>query len=537
MRQVRILSVIFLLSLRLAYGWSQIPVTDHKGTLRLIDTSKWQLQSPDIFFKNSGNVGIGVTGPTAKLHTSGSLRFQSLGNSTSNTLILTTDNNGNVATRSLVSFLDNNVVTTLNSLTNSVQFLNTGASGTDFNITSSGSTHTFNLPDASTSSRGALTSLDWNSFNNRISQVTTSAPIIASLTGTNVALSLNRNNILTGPSSGIATTPLTLSGGATNAVVGGSNVTFAVNNTAPLWNANQLQGFNLVNTAPASGQLLRWNGTAWAPSDDNLNWLITGNSNAVYNTNFLGTTNDVPMTIRSNNTAMLEVGRRQTLGLYDNSSTGLFPYNQQNASVAYIRGTGGNSALQFESSGATFYKPIFFTDSDGNFMMRGSSAGTDFFELGSAGNSNNGSLIFTIGDDGDEPMIFRKYNYSPEGYIEMMRLQGTGLNATVRTGINMGGNTPNSTFQVVGSQTKSIVNTSTAITLNETHHTVIVTANVNVTLPAANTCTGRYYIIKKTFNGTSTMSSYVDTNASNSTSLVRGVYHLQSDGTNWQRLN
>ena len=516
---------------------SQIPVIDHKGTLRFIDTSKWQIQGVDMFNKNSGNIGVGITNPSAKFHTSGSLRFQGLSTSTTNTQILTTDNNGNVSYRTLSSLLDNNAILSLNGLSSSVQSFSTGTSGSDFNILSASSIHTFNLPSASSTSRGALNAADWISFNSRISQVTATAPLNSNLTGTNVNISLSRNNILTGTSSVIATNPITLSGGASNAVVGGSDVTFTINNTAPLWNANQLRGFGISGTTPVSNQVLRWTGSEWTPSDDNLSWSVAGNNNAVYNTNFLGTTNDVPMTIRSNNTAMLEVGRRQTLGLFDSSPTGLFPYNQPNASVAYIRGSGGNSALEFESSGASFYKPIFFTDSDGNFMMRGSSAGTDFFELGSSGASNNGSLIFTIGDDGDEPMIFRKYNYSPPGYVEMMRLQGTGLNNTVRTGINMNGNTPNSTFQVNGSQTKAIITTNTAITLNETHHTVIVTENVNVTLPSANTCTGRYYIVKKTFNGTSTITSYINTNASSSTSLVRGVYHLQSDGTNWQRLN
>jgi hypothetical protein len=375
-------------------------------------------------------------------------------------------------------------------------------------------------------------------FNNKISTITGTSPITVNTSGTTSTIGITRNNIVAGISSSGATNPLVLDAGATNAVVGGANATLIVNNTAPLWNANQLQGRNIAATAPTDGQVLTWNGTNtnWAPANPN-NWLLTGNNNATYNTNFLGTINDVPMTIRSNNTAMLEVGRRQTLGLYDSSNTGLFPYNQPNASVAYVRGTGGNSALQFEASGASFYKPIFFTDSDGNFMMRGSSAATDFFEMGSAGSANNGSFICTIGDDGDEPIIFRKYNYNPAGYVELMRLQGTGLNNTVRAGINTNGITANSTLQVVGSVSKSIVSTATALTLDDTHYTVIVTANVNITLPAANSCTGRYYIVKKTFNGTSTISSYIDNNASASTSLVRGVYHLQSDGTNWQRLN
>jgi hypothetical protein len=296
----------------------------------------------------------------------------------------------------------------------------------------------------------------------------------------------------------------------------------------------------LAQQGALTGQVLKWNGTNWLPGTEAaaLNWLITGNSNVIYNTHFLGTLNDVPLTLRSNNTPMLEVGRRQSVGLFDATSTGLFPYNQANASVMYIRGTGGVSALQFEATGAEFYKPIFFSDADGNFTMRGSSAGTDFFELGSAGGiGNNGRFNFTIGDDGDEPIIFNKFNYTPAATIEMMRLQGTGLNNNVRVGINMAGVTANSTFQVAGSISRSIITTAANLTLTEIHHTVILTTNSTITLPAANTCAGRIYIVKKTANGNANISAYIDDNGAAATTIQRGNYQLQSDGTNWQKIN
>lgn len=48
-------------------------------------------------------------------------------------------------------------ITAINSLTADVQSLVTGSSGVDFGIVSSGSTHTFNLPDASSTARGLIT--------------------------------------------------------------------------------------------------------------------------------------------------------------------------------------------------------------------------------------------------------------------------------------------------------------------------------------------------------------------------------------------
>jgi hypothetical protein len=74
----------------------------------------------------------------------------------------------NVAGRTITLHTENGhlcqVVTTLskgmvslNNLTDQSQYLTTGTSGTDFNIVSSGDTHTFNIPSASSANRGLIT--------------------------------------------------------------------------------------------------------------------------------------------------------------------------------------------------------------------------------------------------------------------------------------------------------------------------------------------------------------------------------------------
>lgn len=74
-------------------------------------------------------------------------------------------------------------LTALNGLTAQIQSLATGTTGTDFNISSATATHTFNLPDASASNRGALTSANWTTFNGkaeyapRVQSVTSSATV------------------------------------------------------------------------------------------------------------------------------------------------------------------------------------------------------------------------------------------------------------------------------------------------------------------------------------------------------------------------
>ena len=59
-------------------------------------------------------------------------------------------------------------ITALNGLTAQVQYFATGTSGTDFNISSTTATHTFNLPVASATNTGKLSSTDWSTFNGKV---------------------------------------------------------------------------------------------------------------------------------------------------------------------------------------------------------------------------------------------------------------------------------------------------------------------------------------------------------------------------------
>ncbi len=69
-------------------------------------------------------------------------------------------------------------LTSLNNLTRQVQFLGTGTIGTDFNISSSTATHTFNLPIASATNTGKLSSSDWSVFNAKQAALSFTAPLV-----------------------------------------------------------------------------------------------------------------------------------------------------------------------------------------------------------------------------------------------------------------------------------------------------------------------------------------------------------------------
>lgn len=156
-----------------------------------------------------------------------------------------------------------------------------------------------------------------------------------------------------------------------------------------------------------------WNAVNFLPASSAISWSMTGNSNTNAATNFLGTTDDKPMIFKSFGQSYVEFGRRGTLGLTQSYTD----YSDATEKITYVR-----SALQFEAAAAQFYKPKMYTDVDGNFRVKGSSAGTDYFEFGSTGSNNSGGFEFIIGDDGDEPMVFKSYNYQT-GMSEIMRLQ------------------------------------------------------------------------------------------------------------------
>ena len=58
-------------------------------------------------------------------------------------------------------------ISSVNGLTNTTQLFATGTTGSDFGINSTGSTHTFNIPTASATNRGALSAADWTTFNGK----------------------------------------------------------------------------------------------------------------------------------------------------------------------------------------------------------------------------------------------------------------------------------------------------------------------------------------------------------------------------------
>lgn len=58
-----------------------------------------------------------------------------------------------------------------------------------------------------------------------------------------------------------------------------SGSTISAQNSQAIWNANELQGRSISTNVPANGQVLKWNGSAWAPATD-----ATGGGSSVWST-------------------------------------------------------------------------------------------------------------------------------------------------------------------------------------------------------------------------------------------------------------
>lgn len=140
----------------------------------------------------------------------------------------------------------------LNGLSSQVQYFATGTSGSDFAISSATDTHTFNLPTASATNRGALSTTDWTTFNSKIGASDTATMLTPYTRGSGTSGQVgywNATRSLTG-SSGFTFTPTTSlllnnSVTAASAIARGQNITSTLTAAA---NSDVLVGLDVNPT-------------------------------------------------------------------------------------------------------------------------------------------------------------------------------------------------------------------------------------------------------------------------------------------------
>lgn len=140
------------------------------------------------------------------------------------------------------------------------------------------------------------------------------------------------------------------------------------------------------------------------------------------------------------------------------------------------------------------------------------------------GNSGTTAGTNFIGTTDNRDLVFKTNN------AEEMRISSGGY-----VGINT--NSPNAYLDVNGSVAQAITTTSSNLTLNDTHYTVIITSgSPTITLPAASSCARRMYVIVKRTSGSSTISTYNAFSGTSTTISANSAMTLQSDGSNWYRI-
>lgn len=242
-------------------------------------------------------------------------------------------------------------LTALNGLTEQVQNFATGTSGTDFNINSATATHTFNLPTASALNRGALSGVDWSTFN---------AKQDALISGTNIK-TVNSNSLLgsgnvsvgtvtsvglTMPAAfSVANSPVTTSG--TLAVTGAGTTAEYIRGdgtlaTFPAIPAASVVYKSSISSATHTGTANTVKYTQLIPA----NTFVAGDVVRItYRTAKTGTANSMTLRIYANTTPDLS-GSPILLGSHQNAGAPSFLVNQMIRHLA-IKTANNNTEVYF----------------------------------------------------------------------------------------------------------------------------------------------------------------------------------------------
>ncbi|MTK54135.1 hypothetical protein [Paludibacter sp.] len=272
--------------------------------------------------------------------------------------------------------------------------LSTGTTGTDVNVSGSpvnlGGSFTLNIPTASATNRGAISSADWTTFNSKIGSVTGSSPITVTMAGTNANVSVGYDNstikvngsnqlytvnngtvtnfsagdlspLFTTTEATTTTTPAlsfalsnapatTIFGNNTGASAapsyfssGSLSVAGDVTGTLGTTTVARIQNIPVKSGIPSNGQILAYNSTTsqWEPAaNSGSGWSLTGNAGTTAGTNFLGTTDNQDLVFKTNNT---ESGRTSVYQFSTSFGIG--------ATAAYQSTAIGNSAKASAATG------------------------------------------------------------------------------------------------------------------------------------------------------------------------------------------
>lgn len=292
---------------------------------------------------------------------------------------------------------------------------------------------------------------------------------------------------------------------------------------------------------------------------DGANWLImasgsgtswTQGGNSVSSEKKLGTIDAYALPFITDNTERMRISETGNVGIgssdFDATAPEKLLIDAGNTSSYNLIGAYGNRAgyLQFNiqntNTGGSASTDIVATADNGTET-------TNYVDLGiNGGGYNNASNILSGPNNGYLYSAGRNFivGNSSASY-DLIFFTGGIASSNERMRILSGGNVginttaPNSTFEVNGSVGNAITTTNNNITLGSGHYTVILTGgSPSVTLPApASGNTRRIYIIVNQTSGARTISTYKSFSGSDATTIAaNSSMTIQSDGTNWYRI-
>lgn len=251
-------------------------------------------------------------------------------------------------------------------------------------------------------------------------------------------------------------------------------------------------------------------------------WGVTGNTSASLTdstTRFIGSTFQFPIAFRTNNTERMRLSSNGWLGI--GTSTPL--------SALTVSGN-----LQIGSSLSSFTNlfPIVVNDANGGIILNRASASDEPFIRLTNNTGNSGGQIRGLSAGG-----IRFTNST--SLTEYMRMDGSNVITASNMAVSQA-TSPTSRLQVNGSFAAGAPTIKTGnYTLGAADYTVIFNgSSLTATLPAASGVSGRIYCIINYNATTLTVSTYKDLTNSDATTLgANAALWLQSDGTNWRKIN